>query len=115
MTDDIKTPQDAAKHLLPFIEHLANGGSVDDIQEDPNNDGDWDYVSGEIIASTQGVISGIRYRFKPKPREWWAVVDSEGNGLEIKADEHAAMRDLDWWRDNGCCGPYSIVKVRGVL
>ena len=69
MTDDIKTLQDAAKHLLPIYEHLANGGSMNDVQESSFIQGqEWHPAGGGVIVNITGVLgNGFRYRLKPEP------------------------------------------------
>ncbi|NOX49201.1 MAG: DUF3105 domain-containing protein [Gammaproteobacteria bacterium] len=55
--------QDRAKHLQPIIEHLADGGSIDDVQEQFKEDG-WEYWDGVFT-------DGYTYRLKPQPIERW--------------------------------------------
>lgn len=117
MTDDIKTIQDAAKHLKPFIDHLAEGGSMDDIQESDVNAGSaWDTVCDGHLANTHGVVHGYRYRFKPKQVERWGLMNCEG-GL-YKGKVYSARKEAERWFDHanrsGLLAPYRIVHLREV-
>jgi len=115
VSDDIKTLQDAAKHLLPIYEHLANGGSIDDVQESFRG-GEWRAVTWGAITDAGDLLThGYRYRIKPKPRVWWAILDNDGASVEWCVELSKAEKEFEWWRDCGSCGPYSIVKVQEVV
>ena len=101
------TPE-RAKELLPVIEAFANGETVQfyDGETVQFYDGDeWCDVGKEgLDAETLG-DDGLKYRIKPKPREFWMNLYSDGcviaYGTKEAAEQHRGDRAV-------------IIKVREV-
>lgn len=55
------------------------------------------------------ILSGVRVRVKPKPREWWDIVSPNGQISRRYKTEQVARQHID-----GCSG-LSIVHVREVI
>ena len=54
------------------------------------------------------------YRLIPKPREWWLVLDRDGD-CACTTKSLDAAKDVAYHRQSGCYAPYTIVHVAEVL
>ena len=88
--------RERAKQLAPIIKAFGNG---EDIQFHDGDD--WSDIGGEGIEADALENGGLKYRFKPKPREFW--LNTMSNTIH-DGDERPDYRlDSKW------------IKVREVL
>ena len=62
--------KDNAHLYLPLVQALADGRVIQSV----DSDGEWFDMSDPQFCSKPD-----RYRIKPEPREWWAVVTPKGS------------------------------------
>ena len=61
------------------------------------------------------LISSYDYRLTPKPREWWVVLDRDGDCVSAPKNRSAAEEIAARQNPKGCYAPYAIVHVAEVL
>ena len=66
------------------------------------------------MTSDSVLYAGDEYRITPKPREWWVVLDRDGD-LVSAPKNRAAAEEIANHRAVGCYAPYTIVHVAEVL
>ena len=66
----------------------------------------------EWMAMTKNHVirSDNEYRLTPKPREWWLVLDRDGD-CACTTKSLDAAEDVAYRRQSGCYSPYSVVPV----
>ena len=70
--------------------------------------GYWKLHKGSVLNSAR------EYRLTPKPREWWVVLNRDGEWAAA-SENRIIAQDIADRRAKGCYAPYTIVHVAEVL
>ena len=76
--------REEAKELAMVLEHWSNGGDIQGMHDCC----DWVTIDGDKFFPEMGV----KYRIKPRPHEYWARFDSEGNLVASRSKEWAPWK-----------------------
>ena len=67
-----------------------------------------------ILGGACDLYSTNEYRLTPKPREWWMVLDRDGD-VSCTSKSPVDAADIASRRASGCYAPYTVVHVVEVL
>jgi hypothetical protein len=99
--------RDEAREFAKLVQAYADGEQI----QFHFDDGEWRGLSDPDFYSR----TMDSYRIKPEPREWWVLMDRNGQVGDLLFSLAAAHCEIDKKMLHGVRAPYTIVHVREVM